>query len=477
MKLTQPTIYEINTPIFLREVGIRVGHPVTLAEVPDEEWDAIARPSIDTVWFMGIWKRSVIAKEMAKDEPWLKTALPDMQPEDLLGSAYSIQEYTVDEAYGGNDALAVARGKLRERGIGIIVDYVPNHVGIDHHWVTEHPEYFLPGTEHELVKHPEAFVQTAGGIFAKGKDPNFEPWSDVLQLNAFSEGLRNEVILTLSFVASISDGVRCDMAMLMMNTIFKHTWHARVGDIPESDYWPHIITAVHEKSPDFLFLAEVYWDKQQDLLDQGFALCYDKDLYDDLLDGSVHHIKNHLQAPAAYQNQLLRFLENHDEERAAKEFPLDKHIAAAVITATLPGAHLYYDGEREGRVVKLPVHLGRRVDEPVNEAVALFYDKLWAFIAEKNFSQGEWKLLNPLSRFWHRESHHVLAWEWTNKTKRYIIAVNYSAEKAQVILDINRSKVTNAEDILRGHMNWAEYINSSRLTLDAWQHVVLTIEK
>ncbi|RWZ78471.1 MAG: alpha-amylase [Candidatus Microsaccharimonas sossegonensis] len=474
---TPPIIYEINTPIFLHEIGQRVGYPVTLAEVPDKEWDAIARPGVSMVWLMGVWKRSSLAREMAKDEPWLKKTLPDMQPEDLLGSAYSIQDYTVDELYGGNEALAVARRKLKERGIGIMLDYVPNHVGIDHRWVTEHPNYFLPGTEHELAKHPEAFVQTAGGIFAKGKDPNFDPWSDVLQLNAFSEGLRNEVISTLSFIASISDGVRCDMAMLMMNTIFKSTWGTWAGPAPATDYWPHIITAVREKAPDFLFLAEVYWDKQQDLLGQGFDFCYDKDLYDDLLEGSVHRIRNHLQAPVAYQNHLLRFLENHDEERAAKEFTVAKQMAAAVIIATLPGAHLYHDGQREGRLVKVPVHVGRRVDEPVNEAIALFYDKLWAFIAQKNFVVGEWNLLHPLSRFWHRPSHHVLAWEWTRETQRYIIAVNYSPQKAHVALDIDRSKVAHAEDILNGHVNWTEYIDGTRLALDAWQHIVITLEK
>src|SRR4051812_12790174 len=100
-------IYEINTPVFLREVGLRAGHAVTLADVPDTEWDAIARPGIDTVWFMGVWKRSPIARDMAKGEDWLIKALPDVKDEDLLGSAYSIQEYVVDDLLGGNDGLAV----------------------------------------------------------------------------------------------------------------------------------------------------------------------------------------------------------------------------------------------------------------------------------------------------------------------------------------------------------------------------------
>lgn len=475
MKLTTPTIYEINTPVFLREISGRVGHGVTLADVPDNEWDAVARPGIDTIWFMGVWKRSPIARDMAKGEAWLKKALPDATEEDLIGSAYSIQEYSVDESLGGNEGLAAARDKLQGRGIGIILDYVPNHVGIDHHWVNDHADYFLLGTERELEKHPEAFVRTPGGIFAKGKDPNFEPWSDVLQLNAFSPGLRLEVIATLQTIATMCDGVRCDMAMLMMNTIFTSTWGGRAGNAPVDEYWPHIIRAVRQQRAEFLFLAEVYWDKQQDMLDQGFDLCYDKDLYDLLHQAHVHAIKKHLQKPVSYQQQLLRFIENHDEERAAHVFALDKHVAAAVIMATLPGAHLYYDGEREGRTIKLPVHLSRRVDEPVNESIALFYDKLWSFVAAKNLSSCQWRLLNATSKLWHRESHHVVAWLWTNGASRFIVAVNYSHEKARVNMDVDLKKAKTATDIVKGEMNVAQYVNGSRLTLEPWQHVVIEL--
>ena len=174
---------------------------------------------------------------------------------------------------------------------------------------------------------------------------------------------------------------------------------------------------------------------------------------------------------------MLRFLENHDEARAAKEFPLNKHMAAAVITATLPGAHLYHDGEREGRTMRLPVHLGRRVDETIDTAIELFYDKLCAFVAEKNFAQGQWRLLTATSRFWHCESHQVIAWEWTTKSGRSVIVVNYSPEKAQVTLDTDLNKIINAINFGNGHVNWAGYIIGSRLTLDAWQHVVVELEK
>ena len=275
----------------------------------------------------------------------------------------------------------------------------------------------------------------------------------------------------------MSDGVRCDMTMLMMNTIFKSTWGDRAGNIPAEEFWPAVMTATRQVYPDFIFLAEVYWDKEQALLDQGFDLCYDKDLYDLLLDGSVHHIKKYLEKPVSYQQHLLRFLENHDEERAAHEFPFPKHLAAAVIIATLPGAHLYHDGQREGRQVKVPVHLGRRVDEPVNNDSANFYDTLYSFVQSKKFYTYEWQLVTTTSTLWHLQSHHVLAWTWTNETSQYLVAVNYTHEIAHVTLDLDLTKAQRAVDISSGEVTLSEYISGSHLTLGPWQHVVIELAK
>jgi glycosidase len=407
----------------------------------------------------------------------LAKALPDVQDQDLLGSAYSIHDYVVDDELGGNDGLAVAREALKKRGIKIIVDYVPNHVGIDHVWVEQHPDYFLPGTEQELLKQPNAFVQTPSGIFAKGKDPNFEPWSDVLQLNAFSGGLRADVTNTLRYIAGIADGVRCDMAMLMMNTIFKGTWGDRAGEVPATEYWPAIVSSVREVQPDFLFLAEVYWDKQQDLLDQGFDLCYDKDLYDHLIHGSLHTLREHLQKPVTYQNHLLRFIENHDEERAAHVFPAEKHKAAAVVTMTLPGSHMYHDGQYEGRKIRVPVHLGRRVEEAPNPDLISFYDSLQQFTQDKDITRGEWQLMHVRSRLLHRESRHVLAWSWTKEASKYLVFVNYTHEKSTVMFDVDPEAVSKVFATETGEVPLDTYVHGGRLKLHAWQHIVIELKK
>lgn len=145
--MKQPTIYEINTPIFINEASNKAGERLTFATIPDAVWDEIASYGADTVWFMGIWKRSAAAREMALSEAWLRESFAGVQDEDIIGSAYSIQEYVVDEAYGGDDGLAIARAKLKARSIGLMLDYVPNHVGLDRShqqaWLATTPEAVL----------------------------------------------------------------------------------------------------------------------------------------------------------------------------------------------------------------------------------------------------------------------------------------------------------------------------------------------
>lgn len=469
-----PVIYEINTPVFLHELGVKEGREVTLASVPDTVWDEIAAKPFDMVWFMGIWQRSQIAREMALSEPWLKRDLPDVESENIVGSAYSIQRYEVDNAYGGNEALAIARQKLQERGLKIMLDYVPNHVGIDHHWVSEHPDYFLSGTEEELAKNPGAFAHTTSGIFAKGKDPNFEPWSDVLQLNAFSGGLRQAVAETLGMIANMADAVRCDMAMLMMNDIFKKTWGDRAGAVPDTQYWPAIIQSAKTVHPEFIFLAEVYWGKEKDLIAEGFDFCYDKELYDYLLENSARAIHRHLHKVADMQDHLMRFIENHDEKRIAAEVPIEKHRAAAAVLATLPGARLYHQGQFEGRKIKLPVHVRYYPhEEPQQETLSL-YDALFGFLKQSHLYEGEWQLIPVHSGLFSRHAHSLLAWSWRTSEKEYVICINYSPEHSSGSLPYLKAKpVGRVYDLYFGDTTAA--VKGVKVSLSSWQTVVIEV--
>ena len=371
--------------------------PVTLATVPKAEWDAIAAYGLDAVWFMGVWERSPAGIDVSMQNPGLLTdfhrALPGFVAADNVGSPYCVRNYVVDPHLGGPEGMAVARKELARRGLRLMLDFVPNHVAPDHPWVTDHPDYFIHGNREDSVREPAAFLPAGGDVFfACGKDPFFPAWPDVLQLNAFNPALRAAIMETVSSIADQCDGVRCDMAMLVMNDIFQRTWGDRAGSRPAGEYWPEVIGAVRASHPGFLFMAEAYWDLEWELQQQGFDFCYDKKLYDRLEHGPAEDVRLHLCADLAYQERLVRFIENHDEPRAAATFPPEKARAAAVLATTLPGAVLLHEGQFEGRKVRLPVFLARRPDEPPDPEVREFYATLLGAIEKEGLRNGEWRL-------------------------------------------------------------------------------------
>jgi glycosidase len=425
-----PTLYEINTWVWLSELGVKTGTSVDLGSVPEAEWDAIAKFGIDAVWLMGVWERSpagiAIANRNANLIADFRRALPDFKPEDNVGSPYCVRRYVVDAHLGGPAGLAIARQELGKRGIRLLLDFVPNHVAPDHSWVFERPEYFLRGTSEDVRNDPASYLEVEGNFYACGRDPNFPAWPDVLQLNTFQPGLRQAAIETVAGIAAQCDGVRCDMAMLLLNQIFQRTWGGRVGQPPPTDYWSDLIPAIKGAHPDFRFIAEAYWDLEWELQRQGFDFCYDKRLYDRLEHGNAESIRLHLCADLAYQEKLLRFLENHDEPRAATEFAGAKEQSFAIIVSSLPGARLFHEGQFEGRKVRVPVFLGRRPVEPVDAGVQAFYNKLLAAINAPIFRGGEWTLSGCSGWPDNPGFQNLVAWSWVKDNDRRLIMVNLS---------------------------------------------------
>ena len=431
----RPTIYEINTAVWLERLGRGRGRPLTLDEVAGHEWDALAALPVDAVWLMGVWERSPAGLEIARADPGLdeanRAALPDLRPEDVIGSPYCVRDYVVDERFGGPAALARARAALAERGVGLVLDYVPNHVAPDHPWTATRPDCFVRGSDEDLRRDPDAFVRAAGGIFARGRDPYFPPWPDVVQLNAFSPALRDAVAETLVAIAAQCDGLRCDMAMLMTNEVFARTWGERAGPVPAEEYWPALIERVHADHPDLLFIAEAYWDMEWALQQQGFDLCYDKRLYDRLAHESAESIRGHLEADASYQEGLVRFIENHDEPRAAATFGPAQAQAAAVAMSTLQGARMYHDGQLEGRRTRIPVFLGRGPDEPPDLELRAFYERLLRAVAASDLRRGRWRLC-ACDGWPDNDSHRrLVSWCWDAPETRELVVVNLSDAPAQ----------------------------------------------
>ena len=430
-----PVIYEINTWVWLQELKAKHKAPITLATVPAGEWDSIAELGVDAVWFMGVWERSPAGIAIANQNKGLledfRRALPDFRPEDNVGSPYCVRRYAVDQHLGGREGLAIARRELAKRGLKLILDFVPNHVAPDHPWVIKRPEYFVQGNADDARSVPSSFVEAGGKVFACGRDPYFPAWPDVLQLNAFQPGLRRAVIGTLLDIAGQSDGVRCDMAMLLINSIFERTWGNRAGQRPATEYWQDVIRAVKSAHPDFLFMAEAYWDLEWELQQQGFDYCYDKRLYDRLEHDRAESVRLHLCADLAYQGKLVRFIENHDEPRAAATFSSAKERAAAVTIATIPGAKLFHEGQFEGRKVRLPVFLGRRPVEPVDPDLQAFYRTLLKAAAAEGLHEGKWRLCERTGWPGNPGYQNIVAWSWAKNDDRCLIVVNLSDSSSQ----------------------------------------------
>jgi len=451
-----PVIYEINTWVWLRELGLKYQKPVDLATVPEREWDAIAAYGFDAVWFMGVWERSPAGIAISMRNKGLiedfRRALPDFSAEDNVGSPYCVRRYVVDQRLGGPKGLAAARKALAQRGIRLILDFVPNHVAPDHPWVIEHPEYFVQGNADDARNDPASFIEAGGKVFACGRDPFFPAWPDVLQLNTFQPGLRQAVIETVSEIAGQCDGVRCDMAMLLLNNIFERTWGARAGAKPTSDFWTTVIRAVRKKHREFKFIAEAYWDLEWELQQQGFDHCYDKKLYDRMEHGDGSSVREHLLADPSYQQGMVRFIENHDEPRAATVFPDGKGRAAAVATLTLMGVKLLHEGQFEGRRVRLPVFLARRPAEQADPDLTAFYQKLLKAVDRDIFRNGAWRLCEQSGWPDNQSCRNILAWCWAKDNERCLIVVNFSGSASQgmvrVPLDDLRGRTLQLQDAM-----------------------------
>lgn len=435
-----PTLYEINTWLWLSDLSRRHKKAVNLSSVPPAEWDAIAKLGFDSVWLMGVWERSpagiVIANRNRSLLEDFRRSLPDFRPEDNVGSPYCVRRYTTDRRLGGPDGLAVARRELAARGMKLILDFVPNHVAPDHPWAATHPEYFIRGHAEDAAKDPSSWMEIGGTVFACGRDPYFPAWPDVLQLNAFEAGLRLAVIETVAEIAGQCDGVRCDMAMLLLNEIFQRTWTSHAGTVPGTEYWADVIAALRRRHPHFLFIAEAYWNLEWRLQQLGFDFCYDKTLYDRLEHGEAESIRLHLCGELAYQEKLVRFIENHDEPRAAAAFSPAKQRAAALVAATLPGLRLFHEGQFEGRRIRPSVFLGRRAEEPPDRELSEFYRRLLQAINRPLFREGEWKLCERTGWPDNASFFNVVAWSWRNAGEQCLIVINLSESPAQARVQV-----------------------------------------
>ncbi len=457
-----PHLYEINTWAWLDELEEKYGRRLTLGAVPEREWDALKELGFDLVWLMGVWQRSPAGRQIARSEPALfpayDEALPGWGPKDVVGSPYAIHSYIPDARLGAWKGLDAARKELHARGLGLILDFVPNHTALDHPWTRAHPDYYVEGAESDYHRDAQAFyrVKSARGrthYLARGRDPYFAPWTDTAQLNYFNPATRKALLGELESVAAHCDGLRCDMAMLVLNDIFARTWGAYLSEFerPWGEFWPDAVAAL----PGLIWLAEVYWDVEWQMQQLGFSFAYDKRLYDRLCHAAPAEVALHLRAEWDYQRKLARFLENHDEPRAAVAFGAERLVAVGTLVATLPGMRFYHQGQFEGRRRRLPVQLAHGAVEAPDPAVRAFYEKLLRMTNEEVFHGGEWRLLEVAPA---GEGHeNLIAYQWRSKKALKLVVVNLGGSAAQGVVSLGDGAEASRDYNLFDQLNDANY--------------------
>ncbi|HEV3416587.1 MAG TPA: alpha-amylase, partial [Pirellulales bacterium] len=355
---------------------------------------------------------------------------------------------------------------------------------LDHPWVENHPGFYIAGTELDLARAPQNYtwIKRSQGdlLLAYGRDPFFPGWPDALQLNYGNPALQDEMVAQLLKIAGQCDGVRCDMAMLALPDVFERTW-----GISAQPFWPKATSVVRERDPDFRFMAEVYWDLEWTLQQQGFDYTYDKRLYDRLRDGHARPIREHFHAGMDFQNKLVRFLENHDEPRAAVAFSPEVHRAAAVATFLAPGLRFFHQGEFEGRKKRISPHLCRAPEEPLEANLKEFYDRLLTVLDHPVVRDGCWRLCECVPAWdgnWTWDCFIAFAWQ-NDADDRLVSVVNYAPHQSQCYLRLPFAELGGRQWRLQDQLSDVrydrdgDYLQAQGFYLDmpAWQPFIFNL--
>ena len=484
-----PALLQINTRVRLTELSRVLGRQATLDDFEDVELDRLAAQGFDWIWLLSVWQTGAAAQRISRSRAdWradYQRTLPDLTDADIGGSGFAITAYTVQDDLGGDAALARLRERLRQRGLKLMLDFVPNHVAPDHPWVNAHPEFFVSGSDDDLARAPQNWVRlsTKMGprVLAHGRDPYFDGWPDTLQLNYGKAQLQQAMITQLQRIAGQCDGLRCDMAMLLLPEVFQRTW-----GITMQPFWPRAIAAVRHAHAGFEFMAEVYWDLEWTLQQQGFDHCYDKRLYDRLRALQAAPVRAHLQAGLDYQDKLARFLENHDEPRAAATFAPQVHAAAAVISFCTPGLRFFQQGQFEGCRVHVSPHLVRAPQEPVDASILAFYARLLGVLRLPALREGDWSLLD-CHEAWagNPSAQQFIAWRWQLPgAPQLCVAVNYASQQGQCFVRLPWPELAGRDWRLRDLLGDAVYqrpgddllARGLYLDLPPWGHHVFEVQ-
>jgi len=463
-----PVLYEINTRCWLRELSQAVGRPVTLESVPLTEFEQWKRYGFTHIWLMGAWSTGPLAQAQALAHPALRQsyseALPDWTEVDIAGSPYAIADYHIAKALGGDEALESFRNKLHEFGMRLLLDFVPNHLGVDHSWLRSQPELFVQSSTHVA----DTFEQkTEVGIFwlAHGKDPYFSAWTDTVQIDYRREKTQMAMIELLRSLAARCDGVRCDMAMLLLQDVFAKTWgrFPTRGAATAAEFWQAAIPAIKSEHPEFLFLAEAYWGTESRLLTLGFDYTYDKTLYDRLVSRDATGVREHLLgSPLELVAKSAHFLENHDEPRIASILSPAEHRAAALLVLGLPGMRFLHQGQLTGARQRVPVQLGRCIREEPKPEVETIYEQILPVLKQSDVGEGNARILRTIPA-WPENftAGNMIVIQWQKSPLTFLlVVVNLAPNRSQCYVKLSINELAPAHWSMQDLLGTEQYERS-----------------
>ncbi|MCR4417053.1 MAG: alpha-amylase family glycosyl hydrolase [Ignavibacteria bacterium] len=444
-----------------------------LLDLPSEFFDEIKSLGVEFLWLLGIYEPSQASREISISMTELhkkySTSLLDWKEDDVIGSPYAITSYKISKEFGGEEVYKKFREKIKKNyKLKTILDFVPNHLAIDSPVVQKHPEFFIQATEDKKNKCPEDYIKInimgKEYIFAHGREPYSPVWKDTLQLDYRSKSVREFMIKELLKLSKKCDGVRCDMSMLLLSDIFFDNW--KDYPLPKDyvpaaqEFWYDAISKVKKENPDFVFIAEVYWHRENDLLELGFDFVYDKLIYELLIDNRVDLINEYIKKNFSYQKNRFLFLENHDEQRSAHIFSDEKLKAVATLIYTLPSMKLIYDGQLEGKEFHHAIQLRRLQNEEVNSELKNFYKKLFNAIKNSSIPKAYFKLLKP-----------VAAWEGNpgffnfiiylyedEKFRKDLVVINLSPYQSQCKVKVDSYDLIGKKFLIKDRLSDEEYI-------------------
>lgn len=441
-----PLVLEIPVRPWLHRLSQQKAEPVTLANVPDSVLDGLRARGFHAVWLMGLWRTSPFARSLALSHPNLiaeyASSFPGWTLDAVDGSPYAIAGYDVSESLGGEVGLQLFRQRLHDRGMSLLVDFVGNHLARDHVWIDDFPERFVQGTERGLEAKPNHWFCHMGKsgiarVFAHGRDPHFDGWSDTVQVDHSSVAGRSAMIDILLSICDRADGVRCDVAMLLLSDVFARTWGRNpVGE--SGEFWSEAIGRARAQHPEVVFLAEAYWGLESRMIELGFDYSYDKSILDLHSAGDFSKLRRALDLPPADRSRRAHFLENHDEPRARAVFGDRRARAVSAHTFTLPGMRFFFEGQAEGAERRTPIQISRFPDEPEHPGTREFFDHLFAVLRESAFHRGEWRALVVESAHSHDASYEsVFGNVWESEDAVWIVVSNLADRPA-------RARIVNA---------------------------------